>query len=820
MSKKIYIGSNEIAGSDGKSAYQSWLDQGNVGTEAQFLASLKGADGKDGKDGAQGNTGSSVDYPYELVNNVTTNDATKGLSAAQGVVLDEKIGQLGLKVNDLVEDTMTVSTSPNLYDKSRGLINGYIDTNGTIHSGTAEVGEPTPVIGGHYYLLSGRNIESVGYQIRCLDSNGDPLKVLVASTGTAAADWALKAADGTTSVFNGEFKAPANAVSVQFQVSYLGVGDDNAIMLTDLGTSYVANPEFPEYKRYGHLYEATGLQDVINTATDLDEKVNGQDGPFSDTLYATFEGKYINGGNTTGNIISYSSLSLAYVPVKKGVAYQIVFEKTCNSAGWLLGYAPVADGASKVLILQDYGKGTNAAATISVISTFNGYLAMGYATGYRPPIVTHNGHIDGLVEDVEDLNDEVFGVSHENNISCYYDATGKYISNTSGTVASYSSLSLAYYPIHYGRHYYIAWPATCNNAGYLLGYATAADGATAVKTLSEYGTGFTSEKVYAADLDSEFEGYLAVGYKSGAEKPIVTETYVEGGKFEERIELLEHAEPLNTSIMFFGDSLTAASSVGIIGFARRIADRLGIPYRAFLFDSGDGNANDVPVDYACFTNYGKDGTHLYIDSDRPNPDSVLERVKRHIDASANVSKILIECTINDEAQLDKKGTISSSYTAAYDTETTLGALEEICRYVSTLGKNFKVGFFIPWQFGWQASLDYFDDHIEVLKKWGLPYLDLRECAGFNMYGCVAHRIYSLSSENISAYSNSTTYNTGSECKYAGEIYVCQEDGVVGIPPTNSDYWTMRATTSRDGTHLNNIGHEIVEGKIREFLASL
>lgn len=98
MSKKIYIGSNEIAGSDGKSAYQSWLDQGNVGTEAQFLASLKGADGKDGKDGAQGNTGSSVDYPYELVNNVTTDDATKGLSAAQGVVLDEKISQLGLEL--------------------------------------------------------------------------------------------------------------------------------------------------------------------------------------------------------------------------------------------------------------------------------------------------------------------------------------------------------------------------------------------------------------------------------------------------------------------------------------------------------------------------------------------------------------------------------------------------------------------------------------------------------------------------------------------------------------------------------------------------
>ena len=50
--------------------------------------------------GMQGNTGSSVDYPFELVNNLTTNDATKALAAAQGVVLDGKISQLRQKVND------------------------------------------------------------------------------------------------------------------------------------------------------------------------------------------------------------------------------------------------------------------------------------------------------------------------------------------------------------------------------------------------------------------------------------------------------------------------------------------------------------------------------------------------------------------------------------------------------------------------------------------------------------------------------------------------------------------------------------------------
>ena len=38
-------------GDDGKSAYQVWLDAGNTGTEADYLASLKGATGAPGKDG-------------------------------------------------------------------------------------------------------------------------------------------------------------------------------------------------------------------------------------------------------------------------------------------------------------------------------------------------------------------------------------------------------------------------------------------------------------------------------------------------------------------------------------------------------------------------------------------------------------------------------------------------------------------------------------------------------------------------------------------------------------------------------------------------
>ena len=47
-----------------------------------------------GLKGAQGDTGSSVDYPFTLVNNLTTNDATQALTAAMGVQLESEITQL------------------------------------------------------------------------------------------------------------------------------------------------------------------------------------------------------------------------------------------------------------------------------------------------------------------------------------------------------------------------------------------------------------------------------------------------------------------------------------------------------------------------------------------------------------------------------------------------------------------------------------------------------------------------------------------------------------------------------------------------------
>jgi hypothetical protein len=56
-----------------------------------------------GLKGAQGNTGSSVDYPFTIVNNLTTDDATQALSAAMGVELAGQVSQLEAKGGEITE---------------------------------------------------------------------------------------------------------------------------------------------------------------------------------------------------------------------------------------------------------------------------------------------------------------------------------------------------------------------------------------------------------------------------------------------------------------------------------------------------------------------------------------------------------------------------------------------------------------------------------------------------------------------------------------------------------------------------------------------
>lgn len=274
------------------------------------------------------------------------------------------------------------------------------------------------------------------------------------------------------------------------------------------------------------------------------------------------------------------------------------------------------------------------------------------------------------------------------------------------------------------------------------------------------------------------------------------------------------------TVFFFGDSLTAASTSGLNGFAKIMAENSDTPYESYRMDSADGNVNDVVnPGYPRFANYAKDGTTNKIVSGRT--DSVVERVKRHIDADTDVDYVLIECCVNDAPDSSTtKGKISASYTGPFDTSTSIGSIEETIRYLTTLGTPLKIGFFIPWNVVW-VNPTFFDAYIPVFEKWGVPCFDMRKCAGFNMRDCEAHRLtYSLTSDNYTAYDDTIVYNLDDLVKYGGNCYKCKADGVIGIPPTDESKWMLVSSESADGTHLNNVGHDVVSGKIQGFVNAI
>ena len=79
--------------------------------------------------GQQGNTGSSVDYPYTLVNNVETDDATQGLSAAMGVYLREMIehyGGIDAVTYTIEQGAIASATGNDSSSTTRLRTNGYV----------------------------------------------------------------------------------------------------------------------------------------------------------------------------------------------------------------------------------------------------------------------------------------------------------------------------------------------------------------------------------------------------------------------------------------------------------------------------------------------------------------------------------------------------------------------------------------------------------------------------------------------------------------------------------------------------------------------
>lgn len=103
---------------------------------------------------------------------------------------------------------------------------------------------------------------------------------------------------------------------------------------------------------------------------------------------------------------------------------------------------------------------------------------------------------------------------------------------------------------------------------------------------------------------------------------------------------------------------------------------------------------------------------------------------------SDVDYLIFDGGANDYFNRIPLGEITTDYSAsALDTSTYIGALEQVCYNLITNYPYAKKGYIIPYKMqnyaDIQAQKQYFDNAIDVCKKWGIPVLDMRYMCDLN-----------------------------------------------------------------------------------------
>lgn len=116
------------------------------------------------------------------------------------------------------------------------------------------------------------------------------------------------------------------------------------------------------------------------------------------------------------------------------------------------------------------------------------------------------------------------------------------------------------------------------------------------------------------------------------------------------------------------------------------------------------------------------GTTIAVQDGRT--DSIYERITS---MSGDYDYILFEGGTNDVSLSIRLGEITDGVNAEFDTTTVLGALEGICQFLNTYYFNAqKLFIFVNKRVDgyFNKTNEMFAKMKEVLKKWGIPYIDI------------------------------------------------------------------------------------------------
>lgn len=160
----------------------------------------------------------------------------------------------------------------------------------------------------------------------------------------------------------------------------------------------------------------------------------------------------------------------------------------------------------------------------------------------------------------------------------------------------------------------------------------------------------------------------------------------------------------------------------------------------------------------------------------------------------------------------------------WNINTTIGALEFMFRYATTHFK--KVGFILCY--GYKANnwnIRCAPKIKEVCEKWGVPCIDLRYTAGFNLYsddcavryGAMRHQGY------IPPYPDNAPYTVGTTIKYGGILYETLEAIPANPGPFDpTKYQDLRTDNPADydHQHCRADGYEKLSNVILEWIKTL
>lgn len=194
----------------------------------------------------------------------------------------------------------------------------------------------------------------------------------------------------------------------------------------------------------------------------------------------------------------------------------------------------------------------------------------------------------------------------------------------------------------------------------------------------------------------------------------------------------------------------------------------------------------------------------------------------------NYDYIIVQGGVNDMAEnlgswIKPTSGGASDYPslASLDRSTTYGAMEYLCKYCMINFPTKKFGFIITYR-GTERTWNNVSENIKgICEKYGMPYIDLRSCGGFNLLDPEIRAVYGMSSDYKQTYNSELGYKLDEQAIYNGKVYKANEAITAPAGSFDESKWTYIADVGGyDSWHCNYTAYLQSAKKIEAWMKTL